>query len=118
MKRVSTMLFAALLVSVAVPAFAQNNHGGMSGMNMQGMSGMNMQNNRGGMPGMNMQGMHGNMMGSMHTMPATVTALDTNTGIVDVSTEGMSLKLHFPPASLANVKTGDKITLHLTFTKP
>jgi len=70
MKRVSTMLFAALLVSAAAPALAQNSHGGMSGMNMQGMSGMNM------------QGMHGNMMGSMHMMPATVTAVDTNTGSV------------------------------------
>ena len=106
MKRVSTMLFAALLVSAAAPALAQNSHGGMSGMNMQGMSGMNM------------QGMHGNMMVSMHMMPATVTAVDTNTGIVDVNTEGMSLKLHFPPASLANVKTGDKITIHMGFTKP
>jgi hypothetical protein len=65
--------------------------------------------------GMNMQGM-GNMMG-MHMMPATVTALDGKTGLVDVMAGGMALKLHFPPPSLAGVKVGDKITLHLGFIK-
>lgn len=57
------------------------------------------------------------MSGSMHTMPATVTSVDQKTGLVEVNSEGMSLKLHFPPASLANLKSGDKITLHMGFTK-
>jgi hypothetical protein len=69
-------------------------------------------------------GMHGdmhdrmkNMMG-MHEMPATVTSVDTTTGMVEVMSENMPLKLHFPPASLANVKAGDKITIHMGFSKP
>lgn len=94
-----TIVLASLLSLAAAPAFAQNS----SMQNMPGMS----------MPGMNMQ----NMMG-MHTMPATVSAVDAKTGIVDVSAGGMNLKLHFPPASLANVKAGDSITVHLAFTKP
>jgi hypothetical protein len=66
-----------------------------------------------GMPGMKMD----NMMG-MHDMAATVTAVDSKTGLVDVKAGGMALKVHFPPAALANVKAGDSITLHLAFTKP
>lgn len=67
---------------------------------------------------------HDNMMmnnkmapGSMHMMPATVSAVDTKTGMVDVTTDGMSLHVHFPPKSVANLKVGDKITLHMGFSK-
>ena len=59
---------------------------------------------------------HGKM-DNMHMMPATVDAIDPKTGMVEVTAEGMKLKLHFPPASLANVKVGDKITVHLGFSK-
>ena len=64
-----------------------------------------------------MKGMHDNMMG-MHQMPATVTAADAKTGMVDVTTEGMALKVHFPPSAMASLKAGDKITLHMGFSKP
>ena len=64
-----------------------------------------------------MKGMHGNMMG-MHKMPATVTTADTKTGVVEVMTEGMALKVHFPPAAMGSLKAGDKITLHMGFSKP
>ena len=99
MIKLRTIVLASLLSLAVAPAFAQNS-------SMQGMPGMNM-------PGMSRQ----NMMG-MHTMPATVSAIDAKTGIVDVNAGGMNLKLHFPPASLANVKAGDSITVHLAFTKP
>jgi len=68
------------------------------------------------MPGMNMSGM-GSMMG-MHMMPATVATVDSKTGLIDVMAGSMALKLHFPPATLAAVRPGDKITLHLAFSKP
>ncbi|WP_201316307.1 hypothetical protein [Dyella sp. EPa41] len=68
-----------------------------------------------GMEGMKAK--HANMQG-MHTMPATVSAVDTKTGVVDVTAGGMPLKVHFPPASVASLKTGDQITLHLAFSKP
>ena len=64
-----------------------------------------------------MKGMHGGMK-SMHKMPATVTTVDAKTGLVEAESEGMALKLHFPPATVAGLKTGDKITLHMGFSKP
>ncbi|AGG88438.1 MULTISPECIES: hypothetical protein [Rhodanobacter] len=69
-----------------------------------------------------MGGMHHKMMrhnknGSMHMMPATVSSVDSKTGIVEVSSAGMSLRVHFPPASVANLKAGDKITLHMGYTQ-
>jgi hypothetical protein len=72
----------------------------------------------GSMQGMNMPGMKMDKMMGMHDMAATVNAVDSKTGLVDVTAEGMALKVHFPPAALANVKAGDHITLHLAFTKP
>ena len=57
------------------------------------------------------------MNGSMHKMPATVTSVDTTSGIVEVNTAGMSLRVHFPPASVADLKAGDKITLHMGYSK-
>ncbi len=66
-----------------------------------------------------MKGMHdmGNMMG-MHKMPATVTDADAGTGMVDVNAGGMALKLHFPPSAMKDLKAGDKITVHMAFSKP
>ena len=98
MKSLAIVTLGAALALAASPALAQD-QGAMGGMNMPGMSGM------------------GNMMG-MHMMPATVTAIDAKTGLVDVTAGSMALKLHFPPASLASLKEGDKITLHLGFSKP
>jgi len=95
-------LFAAALTLLAAPAFAQ-------GQPAQGGMGMG-----GGMRGMDMSA---GVMG-MHTMPATVTAVDAKTGVVDVNSEGFALKMHYPAASVANLKAGDKITLHLGFSKP
>jgi hypothetical protein len=65
-----------------------------------------------------MSGMHMKNMMGMHAMPATVSSVDTKTGIVDVNAEGMTLKVHFPPPAVANLKAGDKITLHMGYSKP
>lgn len=70
------------------------------------------------MAGMKMSGTHMDNMMGMHDMKVTVSAVDAKTGIVNVNANGMLLRIHFPPASLANVKSGDKITVHLSFTKP
>jgi len=75
---------------------------------MQGMQGGNMMMQHGDM----MQGMQG-----MHMMPGTVSAIDSKTGLVDVTSGSVALKLHFPPPSLAGLKVGDKISVHLGFSK-
>jgi hypothetical protein len=68
-----------------------------------------------------MQGMRGMQnMGPMlgrHMLPVTITAIDGKTGLVDATTGSFPLKLHFPPAALADVKVGDKISVHLAFHK-
>lgn len=71
-----------------------------------------------GIQGMNMPDMKMDNMTGMHDMAATVTAVDSKTGLVDMNAGEMVLKVHFPPVALANVKAGDSITLHLAFTKP
>lgn len=64
-------------------------------------------------------GMHHDManMSGMHDMPATVTNVDHKTGVVDVESMSMKLKVHFPANTVADLKNGDKITLHLGFSK-
>ena len=56
------------------------------------------------------------MMG-MHDMPATVTSVDHKTGLVEVESENMKLKVHFPSTAIADLKKGDKISLHLGYSK-
>lgn len=89
MKKLAVFAFAGLLA--AAPAFAQD-HAGMAGMDMAPMLGQ-------------------------HTMPVTVTAIDSKTGLVDATAGTLAMKLHFPPPSLAGVKPGDKIMVHLAFHK-
>jgi hypothetical protein len=52
------------------------------------------------------------MMGH-HTMEGQVTKVDAKKGWVDVKTSEGSMKLHFPPESLANVKKGDAVSVEL-----
>lgn len=50
-----------------------------------------------------------------HSMSGTVESVNSN-GMVHVKSEGMNLRLHFPNAS-QHLKKGDKITVHLGYTK-
>ncbi len=56
----------------------------------------------------------GQMMGE-HNMSGTVESV-TSKGFVSVRTDEGTLKLHFPDAS-QNLKKGDKITVHLGYSK-
>lgn len=56
----------------------------------------------------------GQLMGE-HSMSGTVTSV-SSAGIVMLKTGEGTLKLHFPDAS-QNLKKGDKITVHLGYTK-
>ena len=104
MKTLASVVCVAAVAVTASPVLAQQ-QGGMAGMDMKGMN----------MHGMAMHGM-GDMAG-MHMMAMTVTAVDARTGLVDGTSEGMALKLHFPPASLSGVVPGDKLTVHMGFSK-
>ncbi len=102
----------ALGLSMAVTAVNAQDSGAMapasSSSSMGSMhSGSGMMHNK----------MH-KMNGSMHMMPATVTSVDAATGMVGVDAGGMALSVHFPPKSMASLAVGDKITLHMGFSKP
>jgi hypothetical protein len=56
----------------------------------------------------------GQMMGE-HSMSGTVESV-TSKGFVSLRTDEGTLKLHFPDAS-QNLKKGDKITVHLSYSK-
>jgi hypothetical protein len=106
MKTFAKVLLSALLAVSACGAALAQDTAPSSSMSSMGNTG-----------GMKMKMMHHAMRG-MHPMPATVSSVDTKTGIVEADAEGMSLKLHFPPASVADLKAGDKITLHMGYSKP
>lgn len=101
-----------MLLLVSALAFAS----GVTGAWAQG-AGTPPAHDMGNMDQKAMEGMAHGKMPSMHTMPATVSSVDTTTGIVEVNSGGMSLKVHFPPATVADLKAGDKITLHMGFSK-
>jgi hypothetical protein len=50
---------------------------------------------------------------SRHMMEGQVTKVDAKKGWVDVKTPEGSMKLHFPPETLANVKKGDSVSVEL-----
>lgn len=110
--RLFAVLALGALASLSAIAQAQPPAGAQS--SQQGT----MMQQGGMMHGSMMQGgmMGGQMMG-MHVMTVTVTALDAKTGLVDASSGNMALKLHFPSASLAGIKAGDKLSVHLGFNK-
>jgi hypothetical protein len=106
-------LALALGLATSSAAWAQSTSPTDTGQNPDTMGAMH--GGHGDMGGM--KSMHMNMMG-MHAMPATVNSVNKQTGVVDVMAEGMSLKVHFPAAAVANLKAGDKITLHMGYSKP
>ena len=52
-------------------------------------------------------------MAGRHSMDGHVTKVDAKKGWIDVKTPEGSMKLHFPPSALANVKKGDSVTVEL-----
>ena len=109
-----------IIVSVMSQSADAQAQGGPAKPEASQQQGMMMQGHamRGGM----MQGemTRGRMMegaAGMNVMAVTVTSLDEKTGVVNVSNGKLQLILHFPPASLAGVKAGDKLSVHMGFTK-
>jgi hypothetical protein len=52
-----------------------------------------------------------------HAMSGTVTDIDHDTGKLSLNTQVGELDLHFPPQSVKDVKEGDQLTVHLSFSK-
>ena len=54
----------------------------------------------------------GDMKGH-HAMDGEVTKVDAKKGWIDVKTAEGSMKLHFPPDALADIKKGHRVTVDL-----
>lgn len=107
--RLLAPLALALFLATGGAAWAQSTSPTDNGQNPDTMGAMHTGHS-------DMDDMKG-MMG-MHAMPATVNSVDQQTGMVDVTSEGMALKVHFPTAAITDLKSGDKITLHMGYSKP
>ena len=118
-RKYALSMLGSLALVVGLSSAVAQDMPASSSSSMSGMSHMGaMSSDHGDMGSMKgMKGMKGHMMG-MHSMPATVNAVDASTGVVDVTTEGMVLKVHFPVSAEAGLKAGDKITLHMAYSKP
>lgn len=101
-KRWATAVALTLAMS---PAFA-----GMGDMSGSGMGGMN----GGGSACTQAKTVHGVM--GVHEMGGVVTAVNHHTGLLSLKTGMGVLRLHFPPKTLAQVKTGEHLVVHLGFT--
>ena len=52
-----------------------------------------------------------------HHMDGTVTKVNHRTGFITVKTDEGSMRLHYPPKSLKDVKDGNKIRLYLGYSE-
>jgi hypothetical protein len=86
-------LGVVLSVSVATPALAGEYGGGWHDNNMAS----------------------GNKEMGEHHMDGTVTKVNHHTGFITVKTEEGSLRIHYPPKSIKDVKDGNKIRLYLGY---
>ena len=53
----------------------------------------------------------------MHSQKVTVVSIDSETGVVRLKADNMPLVVQFPPSSLAGIKPGETLDLHLGFTR-
>jgi hypothetical protein len=61
--------------------------------------------------------MKGPKMMGVHKMTGTVENIDYATGTLTLKSGAPDMRLHFPPASVKDLKNGDTITVDLGFTK-
>ncbi len=92
-------IWAALAASTALAL-------GAAAANAADMSGMKSMHEESAKPGA--------ILGN-HAMPGTVTKVDHKSGMVDVTSMGMHMAVHFPPPTILHLKAGDKILLHLGY---
>lgn len=132
MNKLSSLTIAAMFVAgaaVTVPSMVQAQYTGGSnpgGTNPQAGSGGVQQEQPGTTGGYESQGTgtmrhegQGQEMGE-HQMTGTISSINHDKGTVDLKTaeNNETLKLHFPPQSIRDLKQGDKITVQLSFWKP
>jgi hypothetical protein len=59
----------------------------------------------------------GNMSMGMHSMSGTIETINSQTGWMKIKTGLGELTIHYPAPTVKDLKKGDKITVHLSYTK-
>ena len=105
----SSGLLAAALAISALAGDYESGRGMMKGGGMMGMKGDCM---------MDAHGMRGDCpMAGSHSMTGKVDKIDYAKGTLMLKHGAADMLLHFPPASVKDLKNGDTITVHLGFSK-
>jgi hypothetical protein len=105
----SSSLLAATFAISALAGDYESGRGMMKGEGMRGMKGDCM---------MDARGMHGECpMAGSHSMTGKVDKVDHANGTLTLKHGAADMLLHFPPASIKDLKNGDTITVHLGFSK-
>ncbi len=130
MNRLTTLSLAAMFVAgaaVTAPTMIHAQYTGGSGGTNQGANpGMEHEGTTGGYGSQGSTGsMHEGTTGAMregqelgeHQMSGTISSINHDKGTVDLKTSEETLKLHFPPQAIRDLKQGDKITVSLGFYK-
>lgn len=63
------------------------------------------------------KGMEKKMMMGRHAMSGTIEVIDLKTGWIKLKTSEGEMTVHFPAQSIKDLKNGDIITVHLSFSK-
>ena len=101
MKKISLLLAGLLLAAnFAVPVWAEEGYG-ESAMGSEKME----------------MGKTKHKMMGWHKMTGTVDKIDYDKGVLTLKSSGPDMMLHFPPASIKDLKNGDTITVDLGFAK-
>lgn len=58
-----------------------------------------------------------NMSMGMHSMSGTIETINSQTGWMKIKTGLGELTIHYPAPTVKDLKKGDKITVHLSYTK-
>lgn len=112
MKKLALLGSGLLAATLAISALAgdyESGRGMMKGSGMMGMKGDCM---------MDASGMRGECpMAGSHSMTGKVDRIDHAKGTLTLKHGAADMLLHFPPASIKDLKNGDTITVHLGFSK-
>lgn len=105
MKKTSLLLACGLFAAnFAVPVWAEEGYGD-SAMD------------KGKMEKMEKSGAMKHKMMGWHKMAGTVDKIDYEKGMLTLKSSAPDMMLHFPPASIKDLKNGDTITIDLGFDK-
>jgi hypothetical protein len=105
----------SLISSIPAFAAAADDESGATGARSSSPSATSTHEHGGAVSGP--MSMSGTEFQGEHSMSGKISKIDHSTGKLTVKTGEGNLDVHFPPQSIANLKKGDNITVHLGFSE-